>query len=432
MDALNNMTGNVPSWLTRLDELSGQVQKRQAELASIAAAEQSSSSTPATDTKSLRNKGSTESLKPKDDGPANIPAPPPDVVAKPTPEPEAAEVADSRPTQSTATTTTKKTTAAAAAAAAATTTPQDGQQQQQQKPSTPPAGSGPGTLPSSHRPQRDATAAANSRAKAQIRKKVKTTSIMSVENPTPTYRTRSMIMVYYDSYVQGFFDELVRFVSSSRNMLRKAKMAAKVAHIRKMASAEGDGDDGLEPLPSLRYMSARRMGAGVGGSPGIPGSAGLGDGKPDVYDKLDKGLEHVQATCEHGAHQFLRDADCDEEIKKIKERLREVLDMAVAETERIHSEESERTSEVAADDVTVAAKQRTQRPVSIRRELSKDSGAVAAGGKPTRSINSESSYIEPAVNAIEADSGDEAIDIDAVMPKLNYRSTRGLRVTRPQ
>jgi len=38
MDALKNLTNNIPGWLSRLDELSSQVDKRQAELAAIAAA----------------------------------------------------------------------------------------------------------------------------------------------------------------------------------------------------------------------------------------------------------------------------------------------------------------------------------------------------------------------------------------------------------
>ncbi|KAK2926706.1 hypothetical protein FoTM2_013575 [Fusarium oxysporum f. sp. vasinfectum] len=72
MDALKNLVNNVPDWLQRLDDLSGQIDRHQAELAAVAAAEGKSA-----ETKSLRNKGSTESLKPKDDPPvvhAEVPA----------------------------------------------------------------------------------------------------------------------------------------------------------------------------------------------------------------------------------------------------------------------------------------------------------------------------------------------------------------------
>lgn len=60
------------------------------------------------------------------------------------------------------------------------------------------------------------------------------------------YRARTLVIVYYDSYVQSFFEELVKFVSASRNLMRKAKMAAKVAQIKRMAELEvpDDDDDG--------------------------------------------------------------------------------------------------------------------------------------------------------------------------------------------
>ena len=41
------------------------------------------------------------------------------------------------------------------------------------------------------------------------------------KSTTPKYRTRNMIIVYYDSYVQTLFKELVKFVNAGRNMTRK-------------------------------------------------------------------------------------------------------------------------------------------------------------------------------------------------------------------
>ncbi|KAK3371233.1 hypothetical protein B0T24DRAFT_595075 [Lasiosphaeria ovina] len=107
-------------------------------------------------------------------------------------------------------------------------------------------------------------------------------------------KTRSMIIVYYDSYVQLFFEDLVKFVSASRKMMRKAKMAAKVAQIKRLAELEmpeesdeeevepstpSSTDGAIAPLeatstvmkdgeaeeriPSLRYMSARQPAFGA-------------------------------------------------------------------------------------------------------------------------------------------------------------------------
>ncbi|KAH7183982.1 hypothetical protein DER44DRAFT_834964 [Fusarium oxysporum] len=64
MDALKNLVNNVPDWLQKLDDLSGQIDRRQAELAAADVAEGKNA-----ETKSLRNKGSTESLKPRDGPP---------------------------------------------------------------------------------------------------------------------------------------------------------------------------------------------------------------------------------------------------------------------------------------------------------------------------------------------------------------------------
>lgn len=409
MDALKNLTTHIPSWLTRLDDLSNQVDQRQAELAALAAAEPRTASS---ETKSLRNKGSTESLKPKDDGPSRIPDPPPEASTSDPQQqsrPEMPAPPQGKPLNPTGNVT---------------------------KPRASPSSPGPGEIAATHKPTRDAVAAAHSRAKVQVKKRMRSSSMASADNMPQTYRTRSMIIVYYDSYVQGFFDELVRFVSSSRNLMRKAKMAAKVAQIKKMAEVEmtksdGNGDDNAanDPLPSLRYISSRRLGGAATRPGGGPGST---QDAPDAYDHLDKGLEFVQGTCEHGAHQFLRDADCNEEIKKIKEKMREVLDMAHKETERIKNEEPELAKENGD-----LSKPRACRPISIRRELSatnKGNGTVAAtessGKLEPRSIRSKSSVIEPATNGvIEVDNnmnGDGgSFDMESELPKLQYRSTRG-------
>lgn len=84
-------------------------------------------------------------------------------------------------------------------------------------------------------------------------------SMLSAEGVTPSkYRNRNLVMVYYDSYVQSFFEELVKFVSASRNMMRKAKMAAKVAQIKKMAELEvpdggssSEGEDSCNGATSM-------------------------------------------------------------------------------------------------------------------------------------------------------------------------------------
>ncbi|KAF5978418.1 hypothetical protein FCOIX_5931 [Fusarium coicis] len=387
MDALKNLVNNVPDWLQRLDDLSGQIDRRQAELAAIAAAEGKSA-----ETKSLRNKGSTESLKPKDD--------PPVVHAE---APANEDILEDGAGDSTAQTPFKPET---------------------HKVHTP--------SPDSIRQQQEIIKAAQARARAQVRKKPKSPSMMSNEDAPTAYRTRSMIIVYYDSHVQSFFDDLVRFVSSSRNLLRKAKMAARVAQIKKLAEQDvsEDGSDDVA-LPSLRYMSSRRFG------PMSISRPGAGDQPPDVYDKLDKGLEFVQSMCEHGAHQFLRDGDCNDEISKVQKRLTEVLEMAKTEMERVEREEPELAKETGE-----MGKVRTRRPISMRRDMAV--GLKESSLTPTKEENKlEPAKLEAAEPIIPEDpmapiavdpdimETDEGIDVEMELPKLQYRSTRAMRSRGP-
>lgn len=352
MDCLNSLVTIAPDWVKRLDELHSQIEQRQMDLADLA---KSQWFKPASPTRSLRNKGSTESLKPKDDGEA-FPASPEARGVSVSPAPDHAA--------------------------------QRRQQNVQQR--TPPtqARSGPASEPKSpssmERRTNEVAATAQRRARAVLRKQPKTESMASAAGPVPTYRSRNMIIVYYDSFVQSFFEELVKFVSAQRNQMRKARMAAKVAEIKRLAELEmpedesdDDDDDVLQPGDALiaadpkttlkpqrdpnmddlklRYMSTRIMGpacrfpdAGIVPMGGTLPDSGLGfpsrsfgaveTAPSDIYDELDRALEFVQGTCERAAHQFLRDGDCTDEIEKAKKRLEEAKEKAANEVDRLERE----------------------------------------------------------------------------------------------
>ncbi|RTE68677.1 hypothetical protein BHE90_016944 [Fusarium euwallaceae] len=383
MDALENLSTNIPGWLKRLKNLGGQIDRRQAELAAIAAAEGKSA-----ETKSLRNKGSTESLKPKDDPPVFHAEPPAEdaILGNPT----------------------------------------DAEQPLESHAETPKYEPSPESI----QHQQEIIETARARARAQVKKKPKSPSMKSNEDAPQAYRTRSLITVFYDSFVQGFFNELVRFVSSSRNLLRKAKMAARVAQIKKLAEQDPseNGSNGEDELSPLRYMSSRRYG------PTSISRNGPNSEPPDVYDKLDNSLVFVQSTCEHGAHQFLRDGDCNDEISTVQKRLAEVLEMANKEMERVQREEPELAKETGE-----IGKVRTRRPISMRRDMSvgfKEGSPIPAKKIKRGSDEEEPGKIEAAEPAqmdlsaplavdpdvMEADEG-----IDMEIPKLQHRSTRAMQ-----
>ncbi|KND88489.1 hypothetical protein TOPH_06884 [Tolypocladium ophioglossoides CBS 100239] len=397
MDALKNLIGNIPDWQRRLNDLAGQIDRRQAELAALGAEQPRSASA-----RSLRNKGSSESLRPKDEGPLHMDVDVDDLLP---PRILAEQGQD-------------------ALLSTATSAAQP----------CPPSPESANRL-ALHKQARDAVVAAHSRALAQAKKKRRASSMVSAEGAPPTYRTRSMIIVYYDSYVQGFFDELVRFVSSSRNLMRKARMAAKVAQIKRMAELEMPDDDngsGEDGLPSLRYMSTRRLGPmSTMRRPQLGGPTGPNDPDqaPDVYETLDKGLEFVQSTCEHGAHQFLRDADCEEEISKIQVRMNEVLATAKKEMERVQREEPE-----LAKESRDMGKPRARRPISVRRDMSVGNKGGVEPGKAAHveleatALHQGKTNVIEATNTLEVDTNPDADEsLDMVLPELQYRSMRYMR-----
>lgn len=360
MDCLEALCTNIPDWLKRLEELNGQIEQRQRDLASLPENQRQSSA------RSIRNRGSTESLKPQDEA---VAINPPDRTRVATPPPA---------------------------------TQNNVQQQRGNDVPTSPVSEF-NSKASLQRQTNEVMATAQRRARATLRKKQKTESMISQENTIQKYRSRNMIIVYYDSYVQSFFEELVKFVSLQRNSMRKAKMAAKVAHIKRMAELEmpdeeddedddnGGGNGELKPRDNFivpdtsaapsdskfdgselraRMMNARQL--GVRGSAygrmnmrgtrsSLNGGLGSFQDRGDIWEVLDKGLEFVQGMCEHGAHQFLRDADCSVEVEKIKARLAQTKEAADQELVRVRAEKVNSPS-------PEQTKSRSYRPVTMRKD----------------------------------------------------------------
>lgn len=239
-----------------------------------------------------------------------------------------------------------------------------------------------------------------------------------------------MIIVYYDSAVQTAFEDLVKFVSGSRNAMRKGKMAAKMAEMRRAAELEVDADDdddddddgldamlknnrsllaaqknvasngqgqsstpgsigvadsdgGEEPaLPKLKYVSTRQMGplrdfphrAEVSGGALSLGllkgyrKAGMNNNS-DIFDELDKGLEWCQGQCEHAAHQFLRDGDCSTEIANIKRKLEEVRISAEKEMASIKVAEAMNPTPPRRSDLEEEGRGRVLKAPLMRKEV---------------------------------------------------------------
>lgn len=159
---------------------------------------------------------------------------------------------------------------------------------------------------------------------SQAKRKRKSSTILSVASGPQRFRSRMSLIVYYDSAIQQGFEWLVRSIAGARNTLRKAKTSAslksRVASLEMEESPfEGSRTDAMLRNPNL---------------PRLPRGSGpyMTDGISfESYDLIDKDLEAAQSLCERGAHQFLRDGTCTDELSGTREKFENCLRIAEAQ-----------------------------------------------------------------------------------------------------
>ncbi|KAL1643668.1 hypothetical protein SLS58_004683 [Diplodia intermedia] len=191
---------------------------------------------------------------------------------------------------------------------------------------------------------------AERQALANANRKRKTASVLSKASGPNKYRTRSMIVVYYDAEVQKAFETLVRNIGTGRNMLRKGKMAARMEAMS--VDTQDDDDDNDQNSDDFDPIIAKlqfRPRAGLGGfrttrGMGLGGFGG--DAGSEAFDTADKALENAQSLCERGAHQSLRDGDCRTELGGARKSFDEVIKVANAEIAK-QKEKAEKAADKA-------------------------------------------------------------------------------------
>lgn len=268
MDALTSfthLTENIPDWLAKLEDLAAQVVEQHSRFTKL---------THLTQLKlSRRKRGSTESLRPNDDGDIN------------------------------------QTTAV---------------------PLNDNSSSGePGML----NPNFD-----SAKAMGDVKRKRKCSTVSGASG-IRRYRTRSMIIVYYDSAIQDAFESLVRHIASARNNLRKGKTAA---NFKARMIALGMEENPFAP-GDFAMLSSRTMPVPRSSRTGKPTLLASRVGKPPervpAFEEADKDLEAAQNLCEVAAHQFLRDGDCIEEIQGTRLKFDSCLRTAQQEVELLRREQ---------------------------------------------------------------------------------------------
>ncbi|KAH7395188.1 hypothetical protein DE146DRAFT_99527 [Phaeosphaeria sp. MPI-PUGE-AT-0046c] len=162
-------------------------------------------------------------------------------------------------------------------------------------------------------------------------RKRKALSINSGRASGPSrYRPRTMVVVKYDGDVQKSFEVLVRAIGTGRNMLRKAKMEAKMNELAALAGpsddddeADDDEDEAIMAKVSYRpHMSSMRPRQQTISGAVTPAA---------LFDTTDKTLEHAQILCEKAAHVLLRDGDCRTELGSMRKGFSDVHQTAQIE-----------------------------------------------------------------------------------------------------
>lgn len=168
----------------------------------------------------------------------------------------------------------------------------------------------------------------NSDALRLSQRKRKTTSAMSGQQSGPSkFRSKGLVVIYYDGGVQKQFEALVKTISLCRNGIRKAKMNYKIDNLARSGSSSSEsggsgGEETIKGLGTFTYKTTRKTWQEP--------SSSKEDGTA-AFDKVDGLLEKTQALCEQAAHQVLRDGDCTPELAKAKDHLTNVKIAAKAE-----------------------------------------------------------------------------------------------------
>lgn len=256
---------------------------------------------------------------------------------------------------------------------------------------------------------------AERQALANANRKRKTASVLSKASGPNKYRTRSMIVVYYDAEVQKAFETLVRNIGTGRNMLRKGKMAARMEAMSADTQDDDDDQNSDDFDPILAKLQFRPR-AGLGGfrtTRGMgPGGFG-GDAGSEAFDTADKALENAQSLCERGAHQSLRDGDCRTELEGARKSFDAVVKVAGAEIAKQKDK-----AEKAADK---ARQREEQRQTQIKPDLMDTDSKLMPAATPV-SINGMNGGLK--TDTIEVDDN-PSDDEEFLMPTL----PRNIRLT---
>ena len=266
-------------------------------------------------------------------------------------------------------------------------------------------------------------------AQAQRKRKLGS-SIRSGASGPQKFRSKHMVVIYYDAYLQGQLDTLVKATGAARNNLRKGKLSRSETRGFQLPSLARDTDNGI---PSLHGFKKSPI-----SSTCLPTNLKtiLLDHKPmddAVFIDADKYLEEAQTLCETAAHQVLRDGDCTIELNNVVTKLEGGLALALATVVRLR-EEKDAKVEATEDGNQNAADADNTRAAEI---ASPPSLTHSSTSKLIPSLSEKMEYSSRVLAAgpgvvVDIEVDDDSDQSSIVVDVSKFRSTRarsqGLRI----
>jgi hypothetical protein len=147
------------------------------------------------------------------------------------------------------------------------------------------------------------------------RKKKQGPSIRSSASGAQKFRNKHHVIVMYDGHVQEELDSLVRKLGNGRNNIRKGRLdlaASKGFQLPRLSGRDLRGID--VPRSGNMSRSTPTLASKVRREPVIRLNE---DDDEAHFTYADRQLESIQGLFETAAHQFLRDGDCESELKLV-------------------------------------------------------------------------------------------------------------------
>ncbi|KAF1839524.1 hypothetical protein BDW02DRAFT_156120 [Decorospora gaudefroyi] len=243
-------------------------------------------------------------------------------------------------------------------------------------------------------------------------------------------RPRTMVVVSYDGDVQKSFELLVRAVGTGRNMLRKAKMEARMnelaTHAESSEEEEDDdvGDDDAVIPSRINYgarMSAWRARAAARRSGRLGVSSGV-ETPVELFETTDKIMEQAQELCERAAHVTLRDGDCRKELQGVRKALETLLETAKTEIAKCNTRKSQQQPELQAHETSDTSVSSTEHEGKYRKHAPQASGPVSQAQLET-TLPAASHLHSAPPNTLDMEVDDDDDDDEGfVMPPVRLTS----------